>query len=417
MGNTMRRIQRTLAFVRTSWSIFGITLVVLLLAETGFRAIFALRDSLSATVVPDRRVLREGYAGATWPVEHFRELETLEERWEPFVYFRPKPFKGETITVGMDGLRSTWQPPVTTPASGAQRKPVEILMLGGSSLWGFGARDDETIPSLVARSLFDQKCNVRVKNLAEIGYVSTQEVIALLRELQSGYRPDVVIFYDGVNDTTSAYLEREAGVTTNEVNRREEFNLRKSPWRLTTALVANVIGNSGSYRVAQVIRRRFGLGESTPTSRNGPGELGIINLDVVRRYEANVSIVERLGREFGFEPLFYWQPVIFDKPAKVRFESEEALRYASIEPMFRAIYDAIRDSTRLRKDRAFHDLSGIFAESSDLVFIDYCHTTESANARVAAEIAQDVIALVRTPAPGDRKPGGGDGSAVATDVK
>ena len=61
---------------------------------------------------------------------------------------------------------------------------------------------------------------LRLKNLSEIGYVSTQELVALFQELQAGYRPDVVIFYDGVNDTTSALLEREAGLTTNEVNRR-----------------------------------------------------------------------------------------------------------------------------------------------------------------------------------------------------
>ena len=29
-----------------------------------------------------------------------------------------------------------------------------------------------------------------------------------MRELQEGYRPDLVIFYDGVNDTTSALLAR-----------------------------------------------------------------------------------------------------------------------------------------------------------------------------------------------------------------
>ena len=81
-------------------------------------------------------------------------------------------------------------------------------MLGGSSLWGFGARDDQTIPSLLARKLLERGISVEVKSLSELGYVSTQEVIGLFRELQEGYRPDVVIFYDGVNDTTSAVLSR-----------------------------------------------------------------------------------------------------------------------------------------------------------------------------------------------------------------
>ena len=41
----------------------------------------------------------------------------------------------------------------------------------------------------------------------EIGDASTQELIALTRELQQGYRPDLVLFDDCVNDTTSALLE------------------------------------------------------------------------------------------------------------------------------------------------------------------------------------------------------------------
>src|SRR5262249_19616791 len=142
---------------------------------------------------PDPRVLVEGYAGATWPVEHYRELESLEDRWQPYVYFRQKPFQGRTITIGPEGLRTNWAPPPTS-VNHPNRKVVKLLMLGGSSLWGFGARNDQTIPSLVARDLHELGYQIELRNLAEIGYVSTQEVIALFREIQSGYRPDFVVF-------------------------------------------------------------------------------------------------------------------------------------------------------------------------------------------------------------------------------
>ena len=83
-------------------------------------------------------------------------------------------------------------------------------MLGGSSLWGFGARDDHTIPSLIARELHEHGVRVEIRNLAEIGYVSTQEMIALSASSSRAIGPDLVLFYDGVNDTTSALLEGEA---------------------------------------------------------------------------------------------------------------------------------------------------------------------------------------------------------------
>jgi hypothetical protein len=72
------------------------------------------------------------------------------------------------------------------------------------------------------------------------------------------------------------------------------------------------------------------------------------------------------------------------------FEREEASRYAWAEPLFRDVLGLIRESPKLRDDGAFRDLSGIFDGQDSLVFIDYCHTTESANARIAEAIAHDV---------------------------
>ena len=46
---------------------------------------------------------------------------------------------------------------------------------------------------------------VCVVNFGESGFVSTQGVIQLILELQSGNIPDLVIFYDGVNDVYAAY--------------------------------------------------------------------------------------------------------------------------------------------------------------------------------------------------------------------
>ena len=45
-----------------------------------------------------------------------------------------------------------------------------------------------------------------VRNLGRRGFVSTQEVIYLMRELQAGRRPDVVVFYNGVNDAAAVSL-------------------------------------------------------------------------------------------------------------------------------------------------------------------------------------------------------------------
>jgi lysophospholipase L1-like esterase len=389
--------------LQTAWTILGITLILVILMDTGFRVVFALWDQASAIPQPDPRVLAEGYGGAAWPVQHYRELASIQERWQPFVYFRQKPFLGQTIAIDADGLRANWEPP-WVPDARDERKVIKLLMLGGSALWGFGARNEQTIPSLLARDLHERGTRVKLTNLAEMGYVSTQEVIALFRELQSGNRPDVVIFYDGWNDTASALLDGEAGVTTNEVNRRQEFNLSRSPAELTAALIINVVKDSGSYRFARTVGRRL-LGENQrPGASASNKQIPQLADAVVRRYEANVQIVEALGRAFGFRPIFYWQPTVFTKRALTAFEREETARFAWSEPMFRQVYAAIGSWDRRPAGAAFHDLSRMFEDTQNLVFIDYCHTTEAANARIAAVMAGDVLAALHPSASKGLKP-------------
>ncbi len=416
MGKALRRLKRVLSCVQASWSVFGITLVTLLLVEGGFRVSFAVRDRLTAVAIPDRRIVAEGYGGDTWPSVHFRELEQLQERWQPYVYFRQKPFRGKTITIDADGRRTTWQSSARAADRG-ERRSVKILTLGGSSLWGFGARDDQTIPSLLARSLDEKGWYVELKNLSEIGYVSTQEVIALTQELQAGYRPDLVIFYDGVNDTTSALLEGEPGLTTNEVNRRHEFNLLQTTARLTAALAVKLVKDSGSYRFAQMVRRR--LGGETASARPAPATFRVPDVadGVVRRYEANITLVETLAKSFGFRPLFFWQPTVFTKPVLVAVEQEEARRFSWAEPFLSDVYAGIRTSQQLTSDAAFRDLSTVFDDEEGLIFIDYCHTTEVANARIASTMAATAVKALSNPALADRKPTGRDRGSGSKEVE
>ena len=378
----LRRLGRILPWLQTGWSILGVTLVMVVLLELGLRGVFLLKDRWKPQIPPDPRVVSEVRDGGAWLPLHYRELEALSDRWQPYVYFRQRPFPGQTVTVRADGLRATWQPP---PWQGddERAKPLKILMLGGSSLWGFGARDDQTIPSLIARGLHERGVRAEIRNLAEIGYVSTQEVIALIRELQQGYRPDLVLFYDGVNDTTSALLEGQPTVTTNEINRVREFNILQSPARLASALAGNLIQNSALFRFAGSVGRRSGLGRVKEPKAPSETELIGLAMGVVRGYVANVEMVEALGKAYGFRPVFVWQPDVFSKPRLVPFEAEEKAKVGWASSLFTEVHRQLERADALVSNPAFLNLSGIFSETDSLQFLDFCHTTEEANARIA----------------------------------
>jgi hypothetical protein len=149
----------------------------------------------------------ESFQGEPWAREYTGEFRaSTQMEWRPYVLWRRRPFVGRLINVDGAGLRRTWDPPHL--GEGAR----SVFALGGSTLWGNGARDEHTIPSELSRLLNDAGRPARVTNFGELGFVSSQNLITLLLELRSGHVPDVVVCYDGVNDVIAALQNKRAGV-------------------------------------------------------------------------------------------------------------------------------------------------------------------------------------------------------------
>src|SRR5262249_17223320 len=134
------------------------------------------------------------------------------------IYWRTLPIDETYVHVDQDGVRATWH----APDAGA---PFRIWMLGGSLAWGYGARDDFTVESYLAKELSAAGYHVEITNFAERGYVSEQGMILLHDELIRCPAPDLVISLDGVNDVDAAWWNGTPGVSIHEDNREREFNL------------------------------------------------------------------------------------------------------------------------------------------------------------------------------------------------
>jgi lysophospholipase L1-like esterase len=372
----------------------GITLLMLVGLEAIARGVYWAATPRAA--LGDIRATADGYAGVDWVEGYFREFRDSEySTWTPYLYWRRRPFGGTFINVDERGIRKTWNP----PADPGQPARVRVFMFGGSALWGTGARDEHTIASLVSRRLDAEfRLPALVTNFGESGYVSTQEVILLMLELRRGHRPDVVVFYDGYNDVFAAYQSGTAGLPSNEVNRRREFNLlnpRDEGWgrRLLREAAALAVEESRTLRLLNTLldRARGRRGRPEPT---GPEvDLDRLADETVAVYEGNMALVTRLGRSYGFTARFFWQPFIFDKRQATPYEAawREELRY--LEPFYRRVAERI--AARLGRGDGFVDLSRLFADDRRPYFIDAAHLTEPGNDRVAERLAAPVAEAVR----------------------
>ena len=117
-----------------------------------------------------------------------RSSHTLTSQYISYIGWRREPFKGKTINLaGPYAQRATVGAAILAKPS--------VYFFGGSTMWGTGADDADTIPSLVT-----QLGGFRSENYGECGLYRTPEPGLLVELLQDGHRPDVVVFYDGVNE-------------------------------------------------------------------------------------------------------------------------------------------------------------------------------------------------------------------------
>ncbi|HWI19802.1 MAG TPA: hypothetical protein VNT81_18745 [Vicinamibacterales bacterium] len=124
--------------------------------------------------------------------------DTLSARWryEPIVGFVNEQKQSRFVNVNQYGVRS----------NGSGFHPVEgaTWFFGGSTTFGYGVADDETIPAALERQLGQPVVNFGVP-----GHYSFHENRLLGQYLRLGFRPSRVLFLDGVNESCEADLAED----------------------------------------------------------------------------------------------------------------------------------------------------------------------------------------------------------------
>lgn len=362
---------RMLGWVRDGWLIIGVTLLFFFLLNTAGTAAIRLYDRKVHGRGDQTGKLLHPDAGQPW----FAEWEShngarrLLSRFDLYRAWTMAPVALPGLNVDSTGLRATIQPPATSAT------PRRVLMLGGSVMWGYTVRDQATIPSLVAARLHAQGLSdVTVVNLAQPGYNMTQEVITLLLELRRGNIPKAVLFLDGVNDVAALAEYREPGRSISEAELAHRLQPGQSLWR---RLVGDVAQASS---LLQLLEARLGRWQSAQQPREPATLCG----QLAGQYRNLAESVERLGAQYGFTPLFFWQPALATtrKPLTAWERSLEQR-----EP-YRLLYGpctlAVDSIMAGREGAGYFPLDSIYDGDSTSIFLDeWGHVTEHGNEEMA----------------------------------
>ncbi|MBN1434939.1 SGNH/GDSL hydrolase family protein [Candidatus Fermentibacterales bacterium] len=292
-----------------------------------------------------------------------------------------------------------------TPGASPQPGAFEVFMYGGSTMWGWDVPDSSTIPArLQAHINGADMPPVRVRNLAQGGWVSTQSLVDLILRLRVGDVPDLVVFYDGANEVLSAFTCGVPG---------QPFAMDK----LRAALESSDAGGSGNAPHLSSLLQASNLylllsnlllpPPPEPTLVPERERLAALEPDLealagstVALYTENLRVVQALGQYYGFEVQFYWQPVLCvgsRRPVGAESEILEAELPGLLE-LFSLTYERMQSESDSMPGLTC--LTEAFADVDEELYTDICHVGERGNWIVATLIFDELAALAKLPASG-----------------
>jgi hypothetical protein len=297
----------------------------------------------------------------------FADYNAVQHEYEPFVGWKMRAYNGQTLTVSADGERVI---PKTTCDAG---DPMSVHFFGGSTMWGEGSDDDNTIPALFQT----KNPQFQVFNHGQLAYNSRQELDALISLYATDNNPDVVIFYDGVND--AAFLCPKE-ITELPAHRlvpmyREKLYAGKS------GLMREVVDKVFLENILKITRKvSSSKSNSSPYDCvSNPEKADQIANIMIRNWEIAHDLVTQRNGKF----LAVLQPAAYiGKPRTDHLELD-----ADLGENFQAIYSRLKEKIKSKNYPWVIDLTDKF-DGDEYIYIDFCHVSPNGNEIIASEITK-----------------------------
>ena len=363
-------VPRLVGLIRDGWHVLGIAILMLLCAELAYRGQAAARQALRSD--PEAERPPHPYDGESWWTEWQNGGARWEMRFDPYRALWARPGTSKFITIDSEGRRITIDPAPSVP------KTAKVYMFGGSAMFGYTARDAFTIPTLIAEELKHRgRPDVQVLNFAQSTFNLTQEVNTLVLELRARRVPTVAVFMDGNNEVAPPFQSGRVGSILNEDQLASRL---VGPGRgLTDLIMSHLVLAQRLARIVQKPVEPF-VGDAK------------LCPEIAQQYFALMDVAKGLGHEFGFQTIYFWQPMNATT-GKSRTAWEQSISSA---PRWRetvaACTKVVDDVARARNVSDFHPLHHLFDEDKESIFLDdYGHIVESGNRKVAGAIVDRFI--------------------------
>jgi lysophospholipase L1-like esterase len=337
------------------------------------------------------------YSAYPWSAEFWKEEKLRWKKqhgtYEPFRVWGVAPWHSEYVNTD-ESVNGTWRRTINADGTACQKqKRIEVWMFGGSTLYGTGVPDFATLPSYLSRDLnvAGVTCAI-VSNFGAEGYVTNQEVLLLMEQLKAGRRPDLVIFYDGVNDSYAGAVSPgvpDAHISLGSIKARVEGSL---------AGRLDFLRDSSALQLARLALNSVRRVNAAEAKNEQVESKAVATLD---NYEANLRMAQTLAQAYGFRVLSFWQPAFVYghkplAPFEMRVAGNEA--WANSYRILNTVYTEAERRAEIHGDFVF--LGRIFDSTNEPFYIDkWMHLDPQGNELVAGAIAKYAQGSLQQPAP------------------
>jgi hypothetical protein len=380
-----------------------ITTTFILLVLVNLVLSFQEEEAITPPHSPFTNKYEEELVLKAYPSLSRSEISTLlRETWsrplvyEPFTQFKESLFEGTYINVHSAGFRSStpqgpWPP---------DKKYFNIFMFGGSTLFGYGLPDNETIANHLQKNLNSKRRGkkVRIYNFGRAHYYSTQERILFQQLITSGTIPNLAIFLDGLNeyqqvDDKPHYTKSLSDFVENGQSQefRKNYELQKTDYLFIWLNSLPLTKMALKYH-NQLMEDPHSQETLTPID-DKPDDL--LAMRIEQRYWKNKKLIEALASRFKIATLFVWQPVpMYHYDLKYHLFADKTFEHHELTKV-----GYQRMAKQIKKRSTPDNFIWLANEQKGLnrnLYIDQLHYNQEMSERIAAKIKLAIpVGLIR----------------------
>ena len=373
------RIKKISKVISINITIFGILLISPALF---YRLYLKLKPVFSKQLnqLSDPRAFYPTYSNKEFSLELFNEFSKTPSKYMSFIGWRIKKVNFKYTNISG---------PYNTRKSKGESINNSVWFFGGSTMWGTGASDMQTIPSH-----FNSITNIPVYNFGEIGWTSRQSLNQLINAIGDGNNPSVVLFHDGVNDVIHQCRSELKSVPSHSRERQLQKLTGGTVIFFKHKLIKFIL--SPYIAFANKFNINYSSGDSVNLKQFDCDTNKAKARSVAQHLVNNWRTVYSLSKTHNFKFYGVLQPTLFSTETNSEYLSyNQVKKHPEYKRQYNAVYPLILEeisrNCELDKEICSFMIDGSdWLDGNNNIFIDDCHLNSLGN-RIIAQRLKSLI--------------------------